>query len=288
VLVSRTTGVRNTGTGFEALNHLTPATKIRRRAFEPYLAIPVAASTPPPAFHRSLPTTGISTVPLALIRSRITPPGGGNTANSYQALYNNATVDNNTGLGRSAGSNITGSGNVCIGWGVFGEAGVNDRTYIKNVSTLAQANNLVVTIGARGLLGVQTISSRRFKNEVKPMDNASEALFSLKPVTFRYKKEFDANPNPGPQYGLVAEEVEKVSPDLVTRDENGRLLTVRYDSIHNMLLNEFLKEHKKVEALQASFAQQQKEIEALTAGLQKVSAQLELSKPAAQTVLNDQ
>jgi hypothetical protein len=129
------------------------------------------------------------------------------------------------------------------------------------------------------------------------MNQASEAILALKPVTFRYKKEIDSTGVA--QFGLVAEEVEKVNPNLVVRDKDGKPYTVRYDAVNAMLLNEFLKEHCKVEELQATVAQQrkdseataaqqQKQIEALTAGLQKVSAQLEVSKPAPQTVLNNQ
>ena len=115
-------------------------------------------------------------------------------------------------------------------------------------------------------------------------------ILALKPVTFRYKKELD--PKGVPQFGLVAEQVEKVNPDLVVREANGKVYSVRYDAVNAMLLNEFLKEHRKVEELEkdlrATIVQQQKEIEALTTGLQKVSAQLELNKPAPQTVLNNQ
>ena len=111
------------------------------------------------------------------------------------------------------------------------------------------------------------------------MDKSSEAILALQPVTFRYKKELD--PENILQFGLVAEDVEKVNPDLVARDEQGKPYTVRYDAVNAMLLNEFVKEHRKVEQLQ-------KQVEALTAGLQKVSAQLEVSKPAPQTVLNNQ
>ena len=128
-------------------------------------------------------------------------------------------------------------------------------------------------------------SSARYKEEIKPMAKASEALFALTPVTFRYKKEID--PAGASQLGLVAEDVEKVNPNLVVRDKEGKPYTVRYDQVNAMLLNEFLKEHRKVEELEANFARQQKQIEALTAGLQKVSAQLELSKAAPQTVLNN-
>jgi hypothetical protein len=122
------------------------------------------------------------------------------------------------------------------------------------------------------------------------MDKASEAILALKPVTFRYKHKLD--PEGIPQFGLVAEQVEKVNPDLVACDEQGKPYTVRYEAVNAMLLNEFLKEHRKVEQqrkdFEAALAQQQKQIDVLTAGLQKVSAQLEVSKAAPQTALNDQ
>jgi len=133
----------------------------------------------------------------------------------------------------------------------------------------------------------------RFKEAVKPMDKSSEAILHLKPVTFRYKQEID--PDAIPQFGLVAEEVEKVNPDLITRDEEGKPTTVRYEAVNAMLLNEFLKEHSQVQKLkgkaaeqEATIAQMKKQIVALSAGLQKVSTQLEVSKPAPQTVANNQ
>jgi hypothetical protein len=134
-----------------------------------------------------------------------------------------------------------------------------------------------------GKLGV-TMSSAQVKEAIKPMDKASEAILALKPVTFHYKKELD--PEGIPQFGLVAEEVEKVNPDLVARDEEGKVYTVRYEAVNAMLLNEFLKEHRKNEEQGAMIARQQKQIDALTAGLQKVSAQLEPSKPVPQLVNN--
>jgi hypothetical protein len=127
-------------------------------------------------------------------------------------------------------------------------------------------------------------SSKRFKDAIKPMDKASEAILALKPVTFHYKHEID--PEGIRQFGLVAEQVEKVNPDLVVRDANGEVYSVRYDAVNAMLLNEFLKEHHQVQDLKAIVAQQQKQIGSLTAGLQKVSAQLEASKPAPQIVNN--
>src|SRR5262249_10984910 len=119
----------------------------------------------------------------------------------------------------------------------------------------------------------------------RPMDKASEAILSLKPVTFRYRKELDSDGIP--QFGLVAEDVEKVNPDLVARDEQGKPYTVRYEAVNAMLLNEFRKAHRKIEQQEAKIDDQQRQIDVLTAGLQKVSAQLELTKSAPQTVLNN-
>ena len=155
---------------------------------------------------------------------------------------------------------------------------------IRGVTTI-NTNALPVVIDAANQLGTMS-SSARFKKEIKPMASASEAILALNPVTFHYKSDKTGTP----QFGLIAEEVAAVNPNLVVRDENGEVYTVRYDAVNAMLLNEFLKEHRKVEQLtkdfQSKLAQQQKQIEALTAGLQKVSAQLELSKPAPQVVNN--
>src|SRR4029077_5265163 len=134
---------------------------------------------------------------------------------------------------------------------------------------------------ASGQLGIVP-SSAHYKEAIKPMDKASEAILALKPVTFRYKAELDRDKIP--QFGLIAEEVAKVSPDLVVRDENGEIYTVRYEAVNAMLLNEFLKEHRKVEEQGAIIAQQQKQIEALSATVQKVSDQISLSEPAPQLV----
>jgi hypothetical protein len=128
------------------------------------------------------------------------------------------------------------------------------------------------------------MSSRRFKKDIKPMDNASEAILALQPVTFRYKKDFD--PTGAAQFGLVAEDVAKVNPDLVVRDKEGKPYSVRYDQVNAMLLNEFLKEHRKNEQQETTIARQQKQIDALTVTVQKVSAQLALSKGVPQTVSN--
>jgi hypothetical protein len=140
-----------------------------------------------------------------------------------------------------------------------------------------------VFVNSAGKLGTST-SSRRFKEDIESMGKASEALLALKPVAFRYRKEID--PAGTRQFGLVAEEVENVNPDLVVRDKEGKPYSVRYDAVNAMLLNEFLKEHRKVEKLEATVSRQQKQIEALATGLEKVNNQLELSKPRRRAVVS--
>jgi hypothetical protein len=255
--------------------------------------------------------------------------GGGNTAIGDGALFasngnSNTAVgagalqhpagDSNTALGVNAGVDISGSNNIVIGANVFGFGGSNTIVIGANVGNLGESNTIrigntditdtfisgisgttvasgaAVLVDSGGHLGTLT-SSKRFKEEVRPMNKTSEAIFSLEPVTFRYKKEID--PAGTSQFGLIAEEVAKVNPTLVLRDKEGKPYTVRYDAVNAMLLNEFLKEHRKNEAQQATIAQLKSGLEALTATvkeqaaqIQKVSAQLELSKPAPQTVLN--
>jgi predicted ribosome quality control (RQC) complex YloA/Tae2 family protein len=168
--------------------------------------------------------------------------------------------------------------------------------HIRGVTT-ANTDAIPVLVDSDGQLGTVS-SSKRFKQDIKSMSKASEAILALKPVTFHYK----SDKTDTPQFGLIAEEVENVNPDLVVRDKNGDIYSVRYDAVKAMLLNEFLKEHRKneeqeaiiaqlkstVEKQKAIDAQQQKRIEALAAGLQKVSAQLEATKPAMQTIADSQ
>jgi hypothetical protein len=214
----------------------------------------------------------------------------GNTAEGYQALYSNNGGSNNVAVGYAAGYNLTtGNGNVCIGQGVFGVAGESNTTHIRNVYS-SVASGRAVYVNANNKIGT-LVSSRRFKDEIKPMDKASETILALKPVTFRYKKEIE--PNGAIMFGLIAEEVEKVDPDLVTRNDKGEAEAVRYDAVNTMLLNEFLKAHRafvkeqrKVDQQEVTIGQLKKQVEALTRGLQKVSDELQLSKPAPQTVLN--
>ena len=219
--------------------------------------------------------------------------GGGNTATGAFALNINTTGNSNIALGFSAGANITGDDNIDIGstGGLsesgtirIGQSGSQTSTFIAGIRgvTTSIADAIPVMIDSGGQLGTAS-SSRRFKNEIKPMDNTSESILALKPVTFHYKGDKTGTS----QFGLIAEQVAEVNPDLVVRDENGEIYTVRYDAVNAMLLNEFLKEHCKNEEHEATIARQQKQIEALAVGLQKVSAQLEVIRPAPQTALNN-
>jgi hypothetical protein len=213
-----------------------------------------------------------------------------NIAIGSQALRDNVTGDSNTAIGDSAGFNITGSGNVCIGAGVNGVAGESNITRIRNVyGSVATERAVYVTSDNR--IGTLS-SSRRYKEQIMPMEKASEAIHSLSPVSFRYKKEVD--PARSLCFGLIAEDVAEVNPNLVTLDCEGKPETVRYEAINAMLLNEFLKEHqafveerRKVEKLEATVSRQQKQIEVLAAGLEKVSNQIELSKAESRTIANN-
>jgi Chaperone of endosialidase len=219
--------------------------------------------------------------------------GAHNTGNGFQTLSNNTTGSDNVALGFLAGNNqTTGGNNVYIGSNILGVAGENDACYIASIFGQTSADGIPVLINSNNKLGTAT-SSARFKRDIHDMDKASEALFALRPVAFRYKEEID--PAGTSEFGLVAEDVEKVNPDLVVRDKGGKPYTVRYDQVNAMLLNEFLKEHRKMQEQEARLtkqeafiARQQQQIEVLTAGLQKVSAQVEVSKSAPQTVLNNQ
>jgi len=231
--------------------------------------------------------------------------GSNNTATGFQALLDNSTGSFNIALGDGAGSSLTtGNNNIDVGNnGAAGESrtirigtvGTQRKTFIAGISGTTVAGGVGVIVGSNGQLGT-VVSSGRFKEDIKPMDKASEAILSLKPVRFRYKRDID--PDNIPQFGLVAEEVQKINPDLVVRDDQGKPYTVRYDAVNAMLLNEFLKEHRKGQAQDrkleeqgSMIAQQQKQIEMLTTmvkkqatQIQKVSAQLEIMKPTPQTV----
>jgi hypothetical protein len=197
--------------------------------------------------------------------------GFGNTAIGDNALSSNTTGSNNTALGFSAGTAVITASNV-IAIGTEG-ANVDNTCFIGNIRDAAvNASGVPVVIDLNNQLGT-IVSSRRFKNEINPMDKASEAILALKPVTFHYKSDTTGTP----QFGLIAEEVAEVNPDLVVRDKNGELYAVRYDAVNAMLLNEFLKEHKKIEKLEATVADLATTVKEQAAHLQRVSAQLDNS-----------
>jgi hypothetical protein len=200
--------------------------------------------------------------------------GGSNTAIGSTALANNTTGSGNIALGNNAGANvITATDATCIG--SVGKD-VNNTCFISRIRGVQtqNANAIPVLVDSDGQLGTLS-SSRRFKKEIKAMDKASESILALEPVTFHYKGDNTSTP----QFGLIAEEVAEVNPDLVARDVDGKIYTVRYEAVNAMLLNEFLKEHREVQELK-------KQVAALATGLQKVSAQREASKPAPQVVNN--
>ena len=293
VLLHNTIGSNNTASGYGALATNTTASNNTAQGFD--------------ALVNS--TTGHDNTAEGAQALGHDTTGSNNIALGSNAGHNIATGSNNIALGASAGANLsTGNNNIDIGApGVAGEAGkihigkqgTQNGTFIAGIFGVTMTGSPVV-VNSSGKLGVSGTSSIRFKEAVKPMEKVSEAILALKPVTFRYREEID--PDGIPQFGLVAEEVEKINRDLITRDDNGKPTAVRYDAVNAMLLNEFLKAHRKVEEQGATIArleskvakqeltatQQQKQIEALTAGLQKVNARLDTGKSEPQLVVNNQ
>jgi hypothetical protein len=296
-LSRNTTGVSNTATGNGALNFNTSgvfntATGAGALASNTHGNMNTANGEDALYFNN----TGNNNTANGVFALTNNHEGFNNTASGHSALLRNITGSNNIALGYLAGQNLTsGSDNIYIGnlGGSFhesrririGRVGGHTDTFIAGISGATVPDGVGVVVGTNGKLGT-VVSSERFKDAIKPMDKASEAILSLKPVTFRYKHDLD--PEGISQFGLVAEDVEKVNPDLVARDEHGKPYTVRYEAVNAMLLNEFLKEHRKNEEQQAMIERQQKQIDALTAGLQNVSAKLELTQSARQMVLNNQ
>ena len=233
-------------------------------------------------------TSGAANTAVGLNALQHNVIGGGNVAVGNQALVD-STAGFNTAVGNNAGMAVTTAHNV-IAIGSPG-ADVSDSCFIGNIFGVTTVGiPLPALVDPAGQLGTLS-SSERFKKDIKPIDKLSEGILALKPVTFHYKKDKANNP----QFGLIAEEVAKVNPDLIVRDKNGEIYTVRYDAVNAMLLNEFLKEHKKVQDLEGTVAQQQKGMEVLTAQLkeqaaqiQKVSAQVEMAKPATKVAVGNQ
>jgi trimeric autotransporter adhesin len=295
-LLNNTEGTANTATGHSALHDNSTGAANTATGFE-------ALFTNADGFQNT--ATGVG----ALFTNA---DGFQNTATGAFALNGNTEGDQNTAVGRSAlSSNTSGSGNIALGFfaganvitadnvicigAEVGGADVSDSCFIgniySNVQPIVGTDPDSVTITSAGRLGRGNVSSRRYKHDIQPMEKASELLYALKPVSFRYNKKYDATQTLA--FGLIAEEVAEVYPDLVGRNPSGEPESVRYEQINAMLLNEFLKEHRKneqqeskIEEQEAKIARQQKQIEALTVGLQKVSAQIEASKPAPQMVLN--
>jgi Chaperone of endosialidase len=279
-LSSNTTGNNNTATGTGSLQFNITGTENTAIGVDTLFSNTTGSNnTANGAFALANDTTGSDNTATGEEALENNATGHDNTATGTGALVNNITGSSNIAIGSSAGLNLsTGSNNIDIGnAGVAAEAntirigtqGIQTKTFIAGVSVTAVTGS-AVTVNSDGQIGVAP-SSKRFKEAIQPMDKTSEVILRLHPVTFRYKKEID--PDGASQFGLVAEQVEKVNRDLVARDEQGKAYTVRYEAVNAMLLNEFLKARHQIDS-------QQKQIEALTAGLQKVSAQLKLSKSA--------
>jgi hypothetical protein len=207
--------------------------------------------------------------------------GGSNTAIGAGALVQNTTGSGNIAIGPGAGFNVTTASNV-ISIGAAG-ADVNNSCYVKNIWN-QPGGSQAVYVNSDGKLGAQ-VSSRRFKDEIKPVDKASEAIYALKPVSFRYKAEIE--PTRPLSFGLIAEDVQKINPDLVMRNADGKPASVRYDAVNAMLLNEFLKEHKKVAELEATVAGLARAVKEQAVQIRKVTSELETSKAFSRVVLNE-
>jgi len=237
-------------------------------------------------------TTGNANIAIGSLAAYSTFTGGGNTAVGRGALFENQSGNYNIAIGFAAGDRTTGSNNIVIGdIGVEGESntiriggnpftGAQTAAFIAGISGTAVVGDAVV-VDENFQLGT-VASSARFKKNIKPMDKTSEAILALKPVSFQYRSDSKGTP----QFGLIAEEVAKVNPDLVVRNRNGEIYSVRYDQVNAMLLNEFLKEHRTVQGLKKEIATLTATVKEQAAQIQKVSAQVEASKPALQVVNN--
>ena len=296
-LFNNNTGHDNTAVGFNALNQSTSgSTNIALGSGALYnnttgggnIAVGYAALA-----NSKTPNNNIA---IGILAEDANSTGGSNVAIGSNALYSNSTGGINTVIGDSAGFGIKGDRNIAVGAsagknlttgsynldignaGVAGESGTirlgtaghHVAAYMAGISGATVASGVGVIVSTDGHLGTVN-SSARYKERIQPMDKRSEEILALQPVTFRYKKELD--PDKIPQFGLIAEQVERVDPDLVARDEQGKAYSVRYDAVNAMLLNEFLKEHHRVQELEGQVAE-------LAAGLQKVNAQLALRQEA--------
>ena len=291
-LFSNTTGVKNTGDGTFALFNNTTGNSNTAAGVAALFNNSTGFNNTAIGYNAVLSnTTGGDNTGIGVTVLFSNSTGEFNTGVGSQALRDNVTGNGNTAIGDSAGFNITGSGNVCIGAGINGVAGEDNITRIRNVyESVATERAVYVTSDNR----IGTLSSScRYKEQIEPMEDASEAIHQLRPVSFRYKKEID--PAHARSFGLIAEEVARVSPDLVTLDREGEPETVRYEAVNAMLLNEFLKEHRKIQVQAKTIADLKNEIANLAvtvkeqaAQIQKVTTQVESTQAAARLVANNQ
>ena len=269
-LFSNTSGIDNTATGFQALIFNTIGSDDTANGFKALFSNTMGSdNVANGVFALFSNTTGNDNTADGFRALYNNTSGSNNTATGRRALHHNRTGKNNTANGNDALFNNTGSSNIALGFqagkdlttgshnidignaGLQAESntirvravGTQSATFMAGISGAAVPTGVAVIVDAGGHLGTTT-SSARYKEAIEPMDKASEAIVALRPVTFRYKHELD--PAGIPQFGLVAEQAAKVDPDLVARDDQGKPYTVRYEAVNAMLLNEFLKEHRKV------------------------------------------
>ena len=278
-LQSNTEGNNNTATGFQALLSNTAGLNNAANGYEALYSNNVGAGNTATGYQALRSNTaGDRNTAHGESALEGNTAGSTNTAIGYSALINNTTGDNNIAVGLAGGNVTTASNVICIG--ALGN-NVDNSCHIGQIFGSTSSGGTAVYVNMNGRLGTAT-SSKRFKDEVKPMDKASEAVFLLKPVTFHYKKEID--PASISQFGLVAEDVEKVNADLIMRDKEGKPYSVRYDQVNAMLLNEFLKEHRKVQEQNSKIQQQEATITQLKKDFRATVAQLatRLDEQAAQ------
>jgi len=302
-LFNNTTGNSNTGEGWRALFQNTTGARNTASGREALLSNTTGfenTATGSVALENN--TTGNDNTATGFAALNGNTTGALNTANGTGALVN-SNGDLNIALGFGAGVNLaTGNNNIDIGnLGAATEANIirigtevavtdpfgvihpaHTATYIAGISGTAVVGDTVV-VDENGQLGT-VASAARFKKEIRQIDNTSEAILALKPVRFQYKNDSKAMP----QFGLIAEEVAKVNPDLVVRDGNGQIYSVRYEAVNVMLLNEFLKEHKKVAALEGTVATLAATVREQASQIQRVNARLGMSRPAPQVAENNQ
>ena len=324
-LFGNTTGTENTATGSSALHNNNTGSNNTADGFQALSSNTSGDRNTATGWQALFSNTGANNNTAhgyQALQANIN--GGNNTGIGFEALQTNTTGNSNTAVGANALKNTTGSDNVALGESAgvavlagnnnihignggadadtetirIGLQGTQTQTFIAGIrgATTGVANAVNVLIDSNGQLGTMN-SSRRFKHKITAMESASESILALRPVTFRYK----SDKTDTSQFGLIAEEVAEVNPDLVVRDEKGEIFTVRYDAVNAMLLNEFLKEHargeeqdRKIQEQEATITQLKKDLDILVAHqkeqdekIQRVTAQMQMRNPVSQLVVND-